>query len=91
MRKTGGTQAGYNTWRANFGQPSGSGSVASANAAVPEPSTLVMLVLAAVGVCSRRRWAAQKSPNKSWLRETSHQTTDLDTAQTLASKSVTDW
>jgi fibronectin-binding autotransporter adhesin len=57
-RKTDGTPSGYNTWRANFGQSAGGRAVASANAAVPEPSTLVMLVLAAAGVCSRRRWTA---------------------------------
>ena len=50
-RKTDGTQAGYNTWRTHFGQTAGSGSGAGANAAVPEPSTLVMLILAAAGVC----------------------------------------
>jgi len=57
-RKTGGTPAGYNTWRANFGQPSGSGSVAGANATVPEPTTLVMLIVAAVGIRLRRRQIA---------------------------------
>ena len=57
-RNNHGTPAAYNTWRANFGQPSGSGSVAGANAAVPEPSTLLMLILAAVGLCSRRRRSA---------------------------------
>jgi autotransporter-associated beta strand protein len=44
--------AGYNTWRANFGAP-GSGSGASANAAVPEPSTL-LLMFAAIASCLRR-------------------------------------
>ena len=48
----------YNLWRTHFGQTAGSGSSTVANAAVPEPSTLVMLVLAAAGVCSRRRRAA---------------------------------
>jgi hypothetical protein len=52
------TSNDYNIWRANFGQPAGSGSSTVANAAVPEPSTLVMLVLAAAGVYSRRRRAA---------------------------------
>ena len=51
--------ADYTAWRARFGNPgSGSGAGASTNAAVPEPSTLEMLVLAATGVCSRRRWTA---------------------------------
>ena len=53
-RKTDGTPAGYNIWRANFGQPSGSGSVASANATVPEPTALVMLIVAALSVTTRR-------------------------------------
>ena len=41
----------------------GSGSVASANATVPEPTTLVMLILEAVGVSIRRRcrtWPVSK-------------------------------
>ena len=48
------TPENYNLWRTNFGQPSGSGSVASANSNVPEPTTLVMLIVAAVGICLRR-------------------------------------
>ena len=39
------TQTDYNTWRANFGQPAGSGSAASADAAVPEPATMAMLIV----------------------------------------------
>jgi hypothetical protein len=54
-RKTDGTQTGYDTWRAHFGEAAGSGSGAGANSSVPEPSTLVTLVPAAAGVCSRRR------------------------------------
>ena len=55
-RKTGiNGPTGYDTWRTNFGQPGGSGSVASANATVPEPTTLVMLIVAAVGIRLRRR------------------------------------
>jgi serralysin len=57
-RKSDGTPAGYNTWRANFGETSGSGSVASENATVPEPATLVMLILAATGWWFRRGQAA---------------------------------
>jgi hypothetical protein len=37
--KTDGSQTGYNTWRAHFGQSAGSRSGATANAAVPEPAT----------------------------------------------------
>jgi hypothetical protein len=46
----GGNPAGYTTWRAHFGQPAGSGAGAIANAAVPEPSTLMLLLFVAAGV-----------------------------------------
>jgi len=59
-RKTDGTPAGYDAWRANFSQPSGSGSVANANATIPEPTTLMMLIVAAVGVRLRRRQIASE-------------------------------
>ena len=52
------TQENYNLWRAHFGQTAGSGSVAGANAAVPEPTTLLTLIVAAAGVSTRRRWSA---------------------------------
>ena len=38
------TQADYNIWKSNFGQHAGSGAGANANAAVPEPATLWMLL-----------------------------------------------
>jgi hypothetical protein len=56
-RKNDGTQAGYETWQAHFGQSissAGSGSVVSANAAVPEPATSVLLMFAAAGWRLRR-------------------------------------
>ena len=44
----------YGVWRANFGQTVGSASITGANAAVPEPATIVLLMLAAAGWCLRR-------------------------------------
>jgi len=61
-RKNVGTQASYDTWRANFGHTAGSGAaLPSANplsAAVPEPSAVVLMVLAAAGWCFLRCRAA---------------------------------
>jgi hypothetical protein len=57
-RKTDGTSTGYSTWRTHFGQTFGSGSDVSANTAVPEPTTLVLLIIAAAGWCLGRRRAA---------------------------------
>lgn len=46
----------YNVWKANFGASGGSGSGGASGIAVPEPSTLCMLLLVAVvGVVQRRR------------------------------------
>jgi uncharacterized protein YjbI with pentapeptide repeats len=58
-RKNYGTQTSYDTWRAHFGQPSGAGigASASANAAVPEPATTVLLILTAAGLCLPRHRA----------------------------------
>lgn len=48
-RKTGGTQAGYDLWRAHFGEIAGSGAGAeSSHALVPEPSTLAILLLVGI-------------------------------------------
>jgi hypothetical protein len=56
-RKTGiNGPTGYDTWRTNFGESGGSGSVATANTTVPEPTTFVMFIVAAAGVSIRRRW-----------------------------------
>ena len=52
------TQADYDVWRAHFGQTAGSGAGALANAAVPEPTTLLLLMLAVVGSCLKRGRAA---------------------------------
>ena len=69
-RKTDGTPAGYNAWRTHFGQPAGSGSVASANATVPEPTTLVMLIVAAVGFVCPATPGRIESPINSLTRDT---------------------
>src|SRR3954452_23225885 len=57
---TGGTigTTQYNTWRAHFGQPAGSGAGAIATAPVPEPPTLLSLMFAAAGCSLQRRRAA---------------------------------
>ncbi len=67
-RKTDGTPAGFNTWRANFGMTNGLGSASStnANATVPEPATLLLLVVMAVGLGLRRRHFASVLPRNRW-------------------------
>jgi hypothetical protein len=42
--------ADYNAWRARFGNGSGGGAALSASAAVPEPATLVCLLIAVAGL-----------------------------------------
>jgi T5SS/PEP-CTERM-associated repeat protein len=54
-RKTNGTQVAYDSWRSHFGQAAGSGSGTVSNAAVPEPSALVLLILGCAGWRTRRR------------------------------------
>jgi hypothetical protein len=49
------TQADYTVWKTNFGNHAVGGSSAIANAAIPEPSTLVLLMFAATSWCIRRR------------------------------------
>lgn len=44
----GGDPAGYNTWHANFGATAGGGAAELRSAAVPEPSGLALLMLAAL-------------------------------------------
>jgi hypothetical protein len=57
-RKNFGTQASYDTWRANFGHTAGSGaalpSAEPLSAAVPEPATLVILLVGALAMSTRR-------------------------------------
>jgi hypothetical protein len=54
---TGGTigTSQYTTWRAHFGQPPGSGSGLAAHTAVPEPTLLVLLLVAAMAIIGRLR------------------------------------
>jgi hypothetical protein len=44
----------YDTWRANFGQPAGSGGSLTSGASVPEPPTLLILISAVFGIGARR-------------------------------------
>ncbi|HEY3391191.1 MAG TPA: GH25 family lysozyme [Lacipirellulaceae bacterium] len=56
-RKMDGTPSGYDDWRTNFGRTSpgaGSGSKLGENAAAPEPSAVVMLILGIAMVVARR-------------------------------------
>jgi hypothetical protein len=48
-------QDDYTRWRAHFGQTAGTGSGANANAAVPEPATVVLLIAGLLMFGSRRR------------------------------------
>jgi hypothetical protein len=70
-RKTDGTQPGYDAWRANFGRTvAAGGSDAAApeppvtTPAVPEPSTLVIACIAAIGIgpAPRRTTRKQRTP-----------------------------
>ncbi len=55
-RKTDGTQAGYNTWRANFGRTIASSANVDANVAVPEPTTMMLLGMALWGAAPMMSW-----------------------------------
>ena len=54
-RNNDGTPQAYNTWRANFGKTVGSGFGSGTQAAVPEPASLVLLVMGLLSICSKRR------------------------------------
>jgi hypothetical protein len=49
----------YDRWKTNFGRTAGSGTSVSANEAVPEAATLMLLILAAAGLPARRRRAIE--------------------------------
>jgi PEP-CTERM motif len=51
------TQGQYDLWRAHFGQPAGSNTGTSANAAVPEPASALLLLMGLMAACARRRAA----------------------------------
>ena len=54
-RKTDGTQSGFDTWRAHFGQTAGSSAIAELlSGTVPEPTSALLLVLGAAAMCCRR-------------------------------------
>jgi len=55
--------AQWQAWRAHFGESAGSGSIASANATVPEPATMVVLIVTVAGVLTRRRWSTCRVSN----------------------------
>ena len=67
-RKTDGTPAGYTLWRSHFGQTAGSGSDANSNAAIPEPTTLVLLMFAAACMSFGRRGKELVSKTRLTLR-----------------------
>ena len=56
-RKNDGTPAGYDTWRMHFGETlgSGPGATGSASAAVPEPTSRLVLILGMLPILFRRR------------------------------------
>ena len=53
-RTADGTQAGFDRWRAHFGEIVGGGAGAMTTSAVPELATHVLLILAAAGICPQR-------------------------------------
>ena len=52
-------QDDYDRWRAHFGETAGGGaSPESSSAAIPEPATMTLIILAATRGCLRRRRVA---------------------------------
>jgi hypothetical protein len=56
------TQNDYDVWRSHFGQTAGGGAEAISNAAVPEPASLMQIIMAAALVSTRRRRGASPVP-----------------------------
>jgi hypothetical protein len=54
------TPADYDVWRSHFGQPPGSGAAFGASAAVPEPATAMMLLIAGLLTAHSRRARARR-------------------------------
>jgi hypothetical protein len=46
----------YDNWRSHFGQAGGVGTAANANADVPEPTTMLQIILLAAVLSTRRCW-----------------------------------
>jgi uncharacterized protein DUF642 len=56
-------QADYAVWKSHFGNHAGSGTGASANSAVPEPATLLMVLSGTLTICSRQCQKGRKLIN----------------------------
>jgi hypothetical protein len=48
------TQDDYTVWRSNFGKPAANGAAVINSSSVPEPATLIVLVVGMLAICSRR-------------------------------------
>jgi hypothetical protein len=58
-RKIDGSLVGYNAWRTHVGQPVGSGSTADMRAAIPEPTSSLLLLVGILALCLCRHGVAQ--------------------------------
>ncbi len=64
--------ADFDFWRAHFGQTAGSGAGAVANAAIPEPASILMLIVGTLAMCFRRRGPKVRKLNRAWHTPTNH-------------------